>query len=244
MPITQTDGLIIKEQKVGENDRLITIITRELGIVRAFASNALKLKSKNITSTQLLSYSRLSIYHGRDTYKINDARSIRIFMELRSNIEHLALSGYFCELLNFHAPIAEQADEYLRLMLNCLHFLGENKISPLIIKAIFELKLCQFIGYMPSLTKCHTCKEDISENANFDLSNGVIYCENCGIGYCLPNSVLAAMRHIIYGDEKKLFAFQLSDESATILSDVCEKFLQTQTERTYKTLEFYHSIRI
>ena len=46
MSLNTTTGLIIKEQKVGENDRLATILTSDLGLIRAFVPGAMKLKSK------------------------------------------------------------------------------------------------------------------------------------------------------------------------------------------------------
>ena len=60
-----TDGLIIREQSIGESDRLVTVLTREQGILRAFVRGAKAMKSRSASSTQLLCYSRLSIYEGR-----------------------------------------------------------------------------------------------------------------------------------------------------------------------------------
>ena len=144
MSLTTTTGLIIKEQKVGEADRLVTVLTEDLGLIRAFAPGALKIKSKNISATSLLSYSELTIYQSRDTYKINSATSKEIFFGLRDDIVSLSLAGYFCELLLNLAPIFEKADNYLRLILNSLHLLCEKKRSPEMLKAIFELP-CVFL---------------------------------------------------------------------------------------------------
>lgn len=246
MSLTTTNGLIIKEQKVGESDRLVTILTADLGLIRAFAPGALKFKSKNISSTSLLSYSELSIYQSRDTYKINSARSIEIFFGLRDDIANLSLAGYFCELLMNLAPQYEPADNYLKLMLNCLYLLCEKKRSAEFIKAIFELKIAEYSGYCPDLTVCAKCKKEEISNVGFDYLNGVVLCEDCknDTQISIPNSVFAAMRYIIYADEKKLFSFKINKESEDILSQVTEKFLIAQTERNYKTLDFYKQMRI
>ena len=141
MSLNNTTGLIIKEQKVGENDRLVTILTADLGLIRAFAPGALKVKSKNVAATSLLSFSELEIYQSKDTYKINSARSKEIFFGLRNDIASLSLAGYFCELLLNLAPVFEPAEEYLKLTLNCLYLLCENKKSKEFIKAVFELEI-------------------------------------------------------------------------------------------------------
>ena len=55
-----TEALIIRENNnIGEADRFVTALTRELGVVRASARGARNLKSRNASATQLLSYSCL-----------------------------------------------------------------------------------------------------------------------------------------------------------------------------------------
>ena len=53
-----TQGLIIREQVVGESDRLVTVLTRDEGVVRAFARRAKNLKDSKNAATGLLCYSR------------------------------------------------------------------------------------------------------------------------------------------------------------------------------------------
>ena len=71
-----TDGLIIREQAIGESDRLVTVLTRDEGLLRAFVRRAKDLKNRGSSATQLLCYSRLTIYRGREKYIIGDARPI------------------------------------------------------------------------------------------------------------------------------------------------------------------------
>lgn len=246
MSLTTTNGLIIKEQKVGEADRLVTVLTKDLGLVRAFVPGALKIKSRNLSATTLLSYSELTFYQSRDTYKINEARSKEIFFGLRDDIVSLSLASYFCELLMNLAPVFEPAENYLKLTLNCLYLLCEKKRSPEILKSIFEIKILEYSGYCPDLSCCAKCKNDKFESVGFDIVNGVIACENCMNDkfISIPGSVFAALSHIIYADEKKLFSFKLNKESEKILSDITERYLLSQTEKNYKTLDFYKQMRI
>lgn len=123
-----TEALIIRENNnIGEADRFVTALTRELGVVRASARGARNLKSRNASATQLLSYSRLSLYKGREKYIIDDAQPIQVFFDLRSDLEKLALAQYFCELAGLLAPQEEPAEDILRLMLNALHLLGQRQ---------------------------------------------------------------------------------------------------------------------
>ena len=100
----ETDGLVIAEQSIGESDRLVTVLTRDEGVVRAFAQQAKKSGSSKVSATQLFCYSRLTLYKGRDKYIIDDALPIEPFFDLRKDIERLALAQYFCELARALAP--------------------------------------------------------------------------------------------------------------------------------------------
>lgn len=52
-----TDGLIIREQNIGDNDKLVTVLTRDMGVISAYAAGSKSIKSKKGSSTCLLSYS-------------------------------------------------------------------------------------------------------------------------------------------------------------------------------------------
>ena len=142
-----TDGLIIGEQSVGEKDRLVTVLTRKSGVIRAFVKNCKSLKSAKGAATRLLCYSRLSIYCGRDTYIIDDAVCEEMFINLRNDIEDMSLSQYFCELSEHFAPKETDAEDFLRLILNALYFLNKKKRPAKLIKAVVEQDRRHFPGF-------------------------------------------------------------------------------------------------
>ena len=120
----KTDGIIIKEQTIGESDRLVTILTRKEGVIRAFARKAKSLKDSKSASTGLLAYSDFSIFKGKDKYIIDSAELTEVFFNLRNDIVKLSLAQYFCELSYLLVPEETDSEEYLRIVLNSLHFLS------------------------------------------------------------------------------------------------------------------------
>ena len=94
----ETDGLVIREQTVGESDRLVTLLTRSAGILRGFARQAKTIRSAKASGTSLLCYSQFSVFKGRERVIIDDARPKESFFGLREDISRLALAQYFCEL--------------------------------------------------------------------------------------------------------------------------------------------------
>lgn len=241
--LISTDALVIKEMNIGEKDRLITLMTRDMGVIRAFAVGAKSIKSKKGAATGLLAYSNFSLQKKGDTYKVTEATPIKIFFGAGSDIVNLSLSQYFCELCLVFGANDTNGEEFLRLILNSLEFLTTNKISPSLIKAITEFRIAVMSGYMPNLVACDGCGKFEDGIMYFRLTDGTLLCENCKSGeYCIAvdRTVLDAMRHIIYSEFKNLYSFKIPENKADMLSRITEKYIIMQTEHKFKTLDFYN----
>lgn len=241
----QTPGLIIKETNVGENDKLLVILTKDHGIIRAFADGVRRMKSKNSAATSLLCYANFTLYQNKDTYKVGDSSPIELFFDLRYHLEELALAQYFCEMAIKLTPEEFEPTDILRLLLNSLHFLTKQNKPINIIKAVTELKLTSLSGFMPNLTVCADCGEE--EAFRFSYSEGCLFCLDCSKELndttVLNPTVLAAMRHIIYSDFSKIYSFEIPEKDAEILSLITEKYVSVQSEYKFKTLDFYKSVK-
>ena len=242
---TNTDGLILKEQNIGEKDKLVTVLTRHNGLVRAFVRGAKSVKNRKNSSTGMLCYSKLSLYKTKDTYIIDEAEPIELFFELRSDLEKLSLAQYFSELVLTLVQEDEPAEEYLRLILNSLHFLAKNKMPNEQVKAITELRIMCIAGFMPNLIACDRCGEYETETMYFDVEDGLLYCENCvpsDMIFQLDIGLIKALRHIAFSDFEKIYSFKMEEYALPDLSYITEKYLLSKLQRNFKTLEFYKEI--
>ena len=240
-----TTGLIIREQPVGENDRLVTVLTKEQGLVRAFAGGARSMKGKKQAATQLLSYGNYVFSKGKDTYRITEAECLDVFFHLRGDLVKLTLAQYFCELCGALVPEQDNADFYLRIMLNSLKFLESDYLPSVQLKAVVELSLLTLSGYMPNVEGCYSCMAK-NEPLYFDPVEGVLLCHAHKTNRALPVSigVVHAVDHITHASLERLFAFRLSEEGLHCLEKVSEAFVTAQLERTFKTLAFYHQLAL
>lgn len=243
----KTDGIVIKEQTIGESDRLITVLTRDEGVIRAFARKAKSLRDSKNSSTGLLAYSRFSFYKSRDKYIVDSASPVEVFFGLRTDIGRLSLAQYFCELAAFIVPEETDSADYLRLVLNSLSFLAKNAKPERMIKAITELRMLALSGYMPDLVACKGCGAYESGAFYFLYGSAMVLCENCyekgdAPAFKIPMSVMTAMRHICYADFNKLYSFTLSDEAQKLLAYTVENYTVYTLGRAMKTLEFYKSV--
>lgn len=225
-------------------DRLVTILTPDLGVIRAFVKRARRIKGTSAAATQLLGFSNLSLFHNRDTYTVDEAEAVDIFFELRSDIERLSLAQYFCEVCCLFGTEGSEAGDELRLILNCLHMLARNKeLPPVMIKAIFELRMAVIGGFMPELHGCAKCGQN-TDNMYFSLSDGSLFCGDCAAGIHIPvqKGVLAAMRYICSCELERIFKFSLPESGLKQLSDITEAYLSAQTDKKFTALEFYKSL--
>ena len=245
-----TDGLIIREyETVTEADRFVAILTRDKGLVYATARGAKRVKSRFGSATQPLCYAALSLIPARDKYIIEDARPKEVFFSLRQDIEKMALAQYFCELaLQLSPTDGLPSEDHLRLFLGGLHYLCQGQKPPLLIKAVLEGRLLSLEGYMPDLTGCCRCAKNEGE-LWFSPSAGTLYCAahsgQVGKDGAIPVStgVLAALRHILYGSLERCYAFSLPSAEIAALATLMERFLLAQVQRSFKTLEFYHTLK-
>ena len=243
----RTEGLIIKEQNIGEQDKLVFALTKSNGVIKAFVRGAKNIKNQKCASTSLLSYSRFTIYKGRDSYIIGDAQTIRIFSKLRSDVKKMCLAQYFCELALTICPREQKADSFLSLILNSLYLLGEEKRSAELIKPCFEMRLASMAGYMPDLRMCRECGEYYPETMYFLPKLGMLECAACHvkngeIAIELNPSTLTALRHTVYADDDRLFSFSLSEQGLEVLNQASESYLKYRFEKDFKTLTFYKMI--
>ena len=244
-----TQGLIIKSTNIGESDRVVVVLTRDRGVLSAFVSGARKPKSKNSAATSLLSYSSLTLTQTKDAYRITESEVVEAFFDLSEDIMRLSLAQYICELCLATVPESVESEDFLRLTLNSLHFIAKDKMDLYAVKALTELRLMSIAGFMPDLVGCRECGTDRDFPMFLDLLGGDMLCNTCkanntvqGQFLELDKTTFAAMRHIVYSDFNKLYSFSLPAENAKYLSFVTEKFVMAQTERKYKTLEFFHSL--
>ena len=243
-----TKGLILRESTYKDNDKILSILTQELGLITAKA-RGVKRKNSNLRSgCQLLCYSELTLFEKNGYYTINEAEPIEMFMGLRNDIELLSLGAYIAQMLENVSAQDQLNPELLSLGLNSLYALHRLSKPQSMVKAAFELRLLGLSGYFPNLEGCAVC--GAAEARQFYFREGVLLCDTCrkvsGMGESrrLSDGVLQAMSHILHCPKQKLFSFSLPEPGLKELGEVTEQFLLTQLEGNFSALQFYKRLFI
>ena len=244
-----TQGLVLREVSYKESDKILTVLTAEGGKRTVKARGCRRKSSPLAAAAQLLVYSDMTLFEYRDRFTLSEAESIRQFWHVKSDVELLALGSYFAEVMEAVAVEGRPDPPALSLILNCLHALDKLDRPQALVKAAYEMKLMALEGYEPLADACAVCGRPDPEQPMLNLTEGVLHCAGCkgevGEGTSLPltEGALAALRHILYGESKRLFSFALDGDSLACLAQVCEGFLRTQLDRGFRTLDFYHELK-
>ena len=244
---TDAEGLVIMEKCVGENDRLVTVLTKQKGVLRAFVQQPGRARNGRLSATRLFSYSRFTIFEGRDKYIIDDASPIEVFFDLRKDIGRLSLAQYFCELSAALAPQGGGAGDYLSLVLNALYLLCRGSRPAGIVKAAVEMRMLSLSGYQPDLVGCSECGRFESDAMYFLPDSGRIVCGECGrpqgeFSVRLGRGAMAGLRHTVYAPFGRVFSFSLSDGGTAELTEAAEAYVLHTLGRGVGTLDFYHAM--
>ena len=133
------------------------------------------------------------------------------------------------------------------MLLNALYALGTLHYPPAVVKPAFEVKLMALSGFEPLLDRCAVCGAAEIEEPMLDVVRGTLHCARCpqkgGLSMPLGAAGLAALRHIVYGDPKRLYAFQLPEEALRWVNHAAEAYVAAQLERGFRTLDFYKSLQ-
>lgn len=244
----RTQGLVLRVTNYNDADAMLSVLTKEYGMLSVKARGLRRKNSPLIAPCQLLAYGDFTLFEYKGMYTINEAYSVELFTGLRKDLQKLSLGSYFAQL----AETVSQEDlpnpELLSLVLNCLYALSNLPVPENLIKAAFELRTACIAGYYPDLSGCNRCGNTIPDR--FDISEGHLECELCrnldssGIRMPISPGVLDAMRYICGCDGKQLLSFTASNDTLELLSQVTESYISTQLERGFSALDFYKSLLI
>lgn len=242
---TTVNGLVLKEVKLREADRILTLLTPELGIISVSARGSLRPKSKLFSASNLFSYSEWTLHEGKSIFSVDEATPIEVFFGLRESIEAVSVAAYMAEMLQIFSPTGQEAGVLLKLALNSFYLMSEKKKEPHIVKSVFELRSLSESGYQPDLEACGSCGS-CDELAFFDFGNGVLLCADCaGKKAVAPNisvGVLSALRHIVGAPDEKLYGFSLGSDNQNQLYRLAESYVLFHMDYPPKTLAFLKTV--
>ncbi len=243
-----TKALVLREVNYKESDKILTVLTEQEGKLTLSARGCRKKGSPIAAGCQLLCWGEFTLYEYQGRWSVKETAAERLFEGVRADLDKLALASYFAEVTETLAEEGQPEPELLALTLNCLHTLDRLDLPLAQVKTAFEWRAMSLAGYEPQLEGCAACGKADPEEPRVHLGEGLLCCASCrgklgeGVSMPLSQAALAALRHIVWSERKRILSFRLEGESLRLLGDASEVYLMTRLERGFRTLDFYKSL--
>lgn len=241
MSTEKVRGVVIREVPVGESDKIITLLTKEMGKITLSARGARKPGSKYLASCEAFAYSDFVVYTARKNPSVASAVLIDSFYGLRTSLDRFCCAAYLSEVCG--RLIFEGADcsDYMLLLLTAFKSMAEGRGEPYVVSLAFELKFLSLGGMLPEFSLCRSCGRAIDGGAYF-TAEGLV-CEDCGReGFKISSGTIKALRYIKDCDIRKTFSFNISSSVKSELSSLRERLFLEQTEFEFKTHSMFKKV--
>lgn len=189
-------GVVLRTIRLGEADRITTLITLEHGKVRAVAKGVRKVKSRLGARTEPLTHIDFMAWRGRELDVLNQVEVLDVFPLIRADLSRLEAAVTMAEITDQSTVDHQEAPDLYRLLVGALRSL-EQTGSPLVLAA-FCLRLLQVEGVGVTADRCAICSSATALVA-FDAASGGFLCAGCRRGQAVSAEVVALGRAITTG---------------------------------------------
>lgn len=136
----------------------------------------------------------------------------------------------------------ENCFNIMQLLLNTLYMISETDKDLDLILSIFKLRLISILGFRPKIDKCISCNEE-SDKYYFSLRDNGIKCEACSrqdkSSMTMSYSTFNAIKYTITAPSKKLFSFNIKDDSLEEFKLIVKLYFNEKLEKEYKLEDIF-----
>lgn len=237
MKQVKVNGIVIAENNMGDFDKMLTILTPNLGKIGCSAKGSRRPKSLLLSGTQFLCFGEYMLFKGSDTYTINSCETIEMFYNIRTDLDKLTYASYITKIINDVTTENQNSFNTLKLFLNTLYMISETDKNLDFITSVFKMRLLKILGFAPNITECVSCKT--KENLNFfSIKDNGCKCNVCAKqdtgSLKLSDPTRNALIYIMKADPKKIFSFELSENCRKELELIANVYLNEKLEKEYK----------
>jgi len=247
--LTTTEGIVLKTQKYAEADLIITYLTINKGIIKAFAKSPRKIKSRFGSSFEPLTHSSISLM-GKEhsTPLIVKSDIIKSFHTLRENIIDFINISKLAEILIALTPKHIPNKKLFLFFLNIMNLIDTSEQKQkTILYLISQIHLLMILGYVPLLSVCGKCG---GEGFDFYPKSGAIFCKKCTASHLqngtsiikLTSMVIKFYSHCLEWPLHALIRLRPSPETISTLSGVIEEHLNHILNKKLRSSEFLAKI--
>lgn len=223
----EIEGIIVKEIQHGETSKIISILTKDRGIIGVMGKGAKNIKSEFRATTSKLIHG--IFYMNYRENKLSILKSIDIknnFKNIQKDINKLTYSLY---ILNLCEQVSKQTndDDIFSLCIESLKQINKG-LNEKTITCILELKLTESLGVLPVLDECIKCNS--KEIVTFSIEKGGYICKTCYRGEQIYHEKsLKLLRMFYYVDIAKIEKLDIEDKYINEIEFILKHYYEKYT---------------
>ncbi|MGH3437584.1 MAG: DNA repair protein RecO [Sciscionella sp.] len=239
MSLYRDTGVVLRVHKLGEADRIITLLTRRHGKVRAVAKGVRRTSSRFGARLEPFGHVDVQFYTGRTLDVVTQVETIDAFGV--GLVGDYARYTAACAVLETAEKLAsEEGEPTLRLYLlvaGALRALSSGERDALLVLDAFFLRAMTFAGWAPAITECARCGQPGPHRA-FSVAGGGAMCPRCrAAGSVNPaQDTVRLLAALLHGDWETADA--ASPNSRREANGLVAALLQWHLERQLRSLPF------
>ena len=205
-------GMVLSAAPVGDYDKLVVLLTRERGKIRAFARGARRPGSALMAAANAFAFGEFQIYEGRTSYTMSQASIQNYFGELMTDFEGACYGQYFLEFADYYTRENADGSDFLRLAYQSLRALLVPSLPRKLVRYIYELKVMTYSG---------ECPQTFEQFSDWNLNPSTEY----------------ALQYVVAASVEKLYTFLLTEEVFAEFARVVTWLRKHYVEHRFKSLE-------
>lgn len=247
--IYKTDAVVLRKNKISDSDVILTLLTRKLGKVRAVAKGGRKPKGSLSPASHIFVFGEFILVKGKDLDRISSSHIHESFYNIREDLSKLAYASYFAELCDTVIVEGVTNNRLMDTFLKTLSLITHKDEDYELIKLAFQLKLLDYCGFRPELTKCSDCGSVNFKKIRFDIHQGGLICDDCFAKYnrnafLINGTMVKAMNYMLKTDIITVSKIKLNSSIINKLNVIIDRYIQLHLERkSFKSLEFLNTIK-
>lgn len=175
----QTKGIILKQVKIMNDKRMLSIFTEKYGKISVAANNdSGRGKVKSALAYKPFTLGNYELYKVRDSFRLGKGETLKSYYKIGEDVDKYFEASYVLEFTNKLLIENEPAPGIFGLLSDYFEILERRTKEYSFLTLVYQIKAIQMCGYMPQLTECVSCGKKNTDFL-FYIEGGGAICRDC-----------------------------------------------------------------
>lgn len=235
MPLYREQGVVLRTQKLGEADRIVTLLTAGRGLLRAAAKGVRRTSSKFGARLEPFMVADLQLFEGRTLDTITQASTLGAYgPHISSDYDRFRAANVMVETAERLSEGGPAPEQY-RLIVGALRTLAQGSIDTQLLRDGYLLRAMAAAGWAPGFDECVRCGAP-GPHTSVAVQLGGVMCEQCHVPGTprLDTGSIDLLSALLRGDWSS--AQESDDNERRHAAGVVAAYTQWHIERGLKSL--------